>query len=251
MPHPVPTSGELLARLRACASEKHRRSVVRLGIPEEASIGVSVAEVRRIAKGVERSNGLARELWATGVHEARLLAALLFEPKAVSHDEARRLIGDVVSWDLCDHLCGALLLRLDGYERLIRDWSDAAETYVKRAAFALIATAATHEREIRAETAADYLALISAHADDDRVHVKKAVSWALRELGQRDLAMRDRAIAVARELERRASKAEAWVGRTALKELEGLVEIPGRRRLVSATSKAALAAQSAASHSAG
>lgn len=226
------TSRELLAMLRAEASERHRRSAVRLGIPEAESIGVPVPVIRRIARSVERSNSLARELWATGVHEARLLAALVFDPATLSPGEASALLADVQSWDLCDHLCNTLFLRIEGYRSLIRLWSDAEPTYTKRAAFALMASSATHERALLEEAVRDYLELIERHSDDPRLHVKKAVSWALREVGQRDLASRDRAAEVAERLASAAGQPRAWVGRDALRDLERMRFVEGKRRLV-------------------
>ncbi|WP_336992154.1 DNA alkylation repair protein [Leucobacter sp. VD1] len=226
------TSRELLAMLRAEASERHRLSVVRLGIPEADSIGVPIPVIRRIAKGVGRSNPLARELWATGVHEARLLAALVFDPATLALDEASGLLVDVRSWDLCDHLCNSLFLRIEGYGSRIPVWAAAEPTYTKRAAFALMASATTHERALSEETVGVYLDLIERHAGDPRLHVKKAVSWALREVGQRDLVSRDRAVEVAQRLVAAAEPPRVWVGRDALRDLERMRFVEGKRRLV-------------------
>lgn len=239
-------AASLIAELHGLASPARKQSVARLGVPEERSIGVSVPDVRRIAKRAGRDDSVADELWASGIHEARLLAALVYDPRTFPPAKADALLEDVVSWDLCDHLCNTLFVKLDGYESFIARWRSADALYTRRAAFSLMASAATHEREIPADTLARYLEWVEAAAGDPRDHVKKAVAWALREVGQRDLAHRDLAIGVADRLISSAEKPRQWVGRQARKELVTLVRVEDRRRLVPASSAAARSAPSGA-----
>ncbi|WP_313812455.1 DNA alkylation repair protein [Glutamicibacter sp.] len=232
----------ILDELRSASSQKHKANVVRLGIPEANSLGVPMPVIRSLAKTLRYSNSLSWQLWATEIHEARLLACLVFEPGSLSHEQLGALLDDVVSWDLCDHLCGSVFAADAHYQQLILGWAGAEKTYVKRAAFALIATQATHQRALGAELIDQWLGLVEQYSDDGRTHVKKAVSWALRELGHIDIPARDRALEAASRLTQSSSAARRWVGADASRELTDLVFVPGRRRLVSAKSKAARAA---------
>ena len=179
----------------------------------------------------------AYELWRTGYHEAKLLAVLIFDKKSLSLNEAELLINDVYSWDLCDHLCKNLIIKLDGYKVLIEKWSKSTATYSKRAAFTLMASSVIHEKSISEDTIDGYLNLISEYSNDQRDHVKKAVSWALREIGKRDFNYQEKAILLAYELKEHGSKAQIWIAKDALKELEKLVKVEGRGRLISSDSK--------------
>ncbi|MBL3686862.1 DNA alkylation repair protein [Leucobacter zeae] len=240
-------AASLVAELRAVASPERKRSVARLGIPEDRSIGVSVPEVRRIAKRAGRDDAVADALWATGIHEARLLAALVYDPRTFRLERADGLVADVVSWDLCDHLCNGLFVRLPGYASLIERWQASEPLYTRRAAFSLMASAATHEREIPRGLLARYLDWIESAAADPRDHVRKAVAWALREIGQRDLVHRDLGIALADRLIASGDRSRKWVGTQARKELVELVRVEGRRRLVPARSAAGRAAAASTS----
>lgn len=224
---------EIVEKLQSMSSEKYKKNVVKMGIPEQDSIGVSTGDVRKLAKTVGKSDALASELWKTGLHEAKLLAVLVYDRKTVSLKEAADLMDQVYSWDLCDHLCKNLLIQIPGYQDLIGDWRDSDKLYCRRAAFTLIASAAIHEKKLSDSQADQYLQWIRECSDDGREHVKKAVSWALRELGKRDFDLQDKAVALARELADHGSKAQAWIGRDALKELENLVQAEGRGRLIS------------------
>lgn len=228
---------EIILKLKAMASEKYKANVVKLGIPQEQSIGVSTGEIRKLAKTIGKSNELAFGLWETGYHEARLLAVLLFDKKQFSLEEAQRLMKDVISWDLCDHLCKNLIINLKAYDELITKWCISSHTYEKRAAFTLIASAAIHDKNITDETLDDYLRLISEYSDDEREHVKKSVSWALREIGKINFDYQEKAILLAQDLKQDGTKAQAWIAKDALKELEKLVQAEGRKRLISSDSQ--------------
>lgn len=230
---------EVLRHLRAAASEKHRAAAVKLGIPEESSLGVSTAELRRIARAAGKSNALAFELWDTGYHEARLTAALVFEPEGLARADVERLMGDVVSWDLCDHLCKELIIRRADYESFINGWVSAAETYKKRAAFTLIAAAGVRFGPLPAEKTGEYLRLIRENSRDGRAHVKKAASWALREIGKSGLEQRSAALGCAREMLSSGDAAQAWIARDVIRELENCVKVEGVKRLVPAGGKMA------------
>ena len=219
------------------ASEKYKQNVIKLGIPEDCSIGVSTEEVRKLAKKIGKSNQLANELWKTGYHEARLLAVLLFDKKTITLAEVKPLMKDVVSWDLCDHLCKNIIIKIDGYQVLIEEWVTSREQYLKRAAFTLMASAVIHEKNISNHTVNRYLELISEYSDDEREHVKKAVAWALKEIGKKDFNYNEKAILLCNDLKESKNKTEVWIAKTALKELENLVKVEGRGRLISASSQ--------------
>ncbi|MBU9742268.1 DNA alkylation repair protein [Lachnospiraceae bacterium ASD3451] len=228
---------ELIRELRGLSSEKYKANVVKMGIPEEYSLGVSTGDVRKLARLAGRSNELAGELWSAGYHEARLLAVLVFDPKTLPMREAERLMQDVVSWDLCDHLCKNLLIKIKGYQNLIEKWCNSSRTYEKRGAFTLIASAAVHDKKITAQELDHYLELVKDYSDDDREHVKKAVSWALREIGKSGFDYQEKALLTAYELAESDSRPRKWIARDAIKELEKLVQTEGRRRLISGDSK--------------
>jgi 3-methyladenine DNA glycosylase AlkD len=167
------------------------------------------------------------------------LAALVAEPEKMTGALVDHWLGDVASWDLCDHLCTNLLIDLPFAARRIPAWAKDEREFVRRAAFALMNSLSIHRAEVAKEMVGQNLKLIREYAHDPRNYVKKAVSWALREIGKRDkdYGMLDAAIALASELSRSKNGAERWVGRDALKELETLVAVPGRKRLVSSGTK--------------
>lgn len=227
------TCEEIIAELQANASEKYKANVVKMGIPQEYSIGVSTAVVRSLAKKCGKSNELAFALWQSGYHEAKLLAVLIFEKKSISLEEIEPLFGDVHSWDLCDHLCKNLIIQVKDYESLISKWVVSTETYKKRAAFTLIASSVIHNKELTTDTLDYYLNIIRDYSNDDREHVRKAVSWALREIGKKDYNYNEKALLLAYELKNTGSKSQVWIAKDAIKELENLVKVDGRERLIS------------------
>lgn len=231
------TSNEIISKLESLASEKYKANVIKMGIPEENSIGVSTGDVRALAKSIPKSNELAFELWNTGYHEAKLLAVLVFDKKTLDIEKIPDLMNQVFSWDLCDHICKNLIIKLKGYQEFIFDWCNSGKTYRKRAAFTLIASSAMHENTLTDEEINNYLALIREHSSDEREHVKKSISWALREIGKKDFNCQEKAVLLAHELIDSGNKAQVWIGRDALKELENLVQVKGRGRLISADSK--------------
>ena len=151
--------------------------------------------------------------------------------------EIERWLDDVVSWDLCDHICGNLVRRRTDAVSLVRRWATSRKLYVKRAAFALIAELAVHDKSLGKEQLAAFADLVVAHAGDERLHVRKAASWALRSIGKRNAAGQDLALAAAATLLESADPSMRWVGRDAMRELERLVAVGKRGRLVPATSK--------------
>lgn len=230
---------EIIGQLKEMSSEKFKQNVVRMGIPEENSIGVSTVMLRKMVPKIGRSNELAWELWNTGYHEAKLLAVLLMEKKKVTLDDVRKMMTQVYSWDLCDHICKNLIIKIPGYQDLILEWCDNPGTYYRRAVFTLIASVSVHEKNVTEEEITSYLNLIKECSDDNREHVKKAVSWALREIGKINFDYLERAIETAEELKERPSKACQWIAKDAMKELETLVKVEGRTRLITSKSQMA------------
>lgn len=228
---------EIIKRLNSLSTEKYKANVVKMGIPEKFSIGVPTPEIRKLAKEIGESNELAFELWKTGYHEARLLAVLLFDKKQLSHENIEQLMSDVCSWDLCDHLCKNLIIKLKDYDTYITEWSRTTETYKVRAAFTLIASAAIHDDKITDDKLDEYLGLIRECSVNQHEHIKKAVSWALREIGKINYVYSEKAVIMANELKETGNKTQMWIARDALKEIESVVKAQGRKRLISVNAK--------------
>jgi 3-methyladenine DNA glycosylase AlkD len=192
----------------------------RSGINTGRALGVAVPDLRGLARRLGRDHDLAAELWDSEIHEARILATLVDDPALVTERQIEAWALDVDSWDLCDQLCGNLLDRTPYAFRKPVEWSAREDEFVKRAAFALMATAAVHSKDADDVAFERFLPLIRAGATDDRNSVKKAVSWSLRQIGKRNTYLNRRAVATAREIGRIDSRPARWIASDVLRELE-------------------------------
>lgn len=217
---PLGPAGAVLEQLRASADRSRLEGMGRFGIDTRNALGVTVTELRGLARRIGRDHDLAAALWQSEIHEARLLATMVDEPSSVTEAQMERWVSDITSWDLCDQLCGNLFDRTPyAFEKAL-GWSRRDEEFVKRAGFALMATSAVHRKDVSDARFEVFLPAISAQATDDRNYVKKAVSWALRQIGKRSPSLNRKAIATAREIERIDARAARWIARDVLRELE-------------------------------
>ncbi len=193
--------------------------MARFGIDTTRAVGVTVTELRRFARDLGHDHELAAALWASGVHEARLLASLVDEPAMVSETQMEAWVADLDSWDVCDGVCGNLFDRTPFALDKAVEWSSREPEFQKRAAFALMASAAVHRKDLPDAAFASLLPVIRAQAIDERNYVKKAVSWALRQIGKRSSGLNSQAVRTAEQIERIDSRTARWVARDALREL--------------------------------
>ncbi len=213
--------GETMNRLEALSDPKALEGMARYGINPEKTLGVSIANLRKLAKEAGRDHGLALELWDSGVHEARILAGMVDDPGMVTERQMEAWVAGFDSWDVCDQVCMNLFwLTPFAYDKCF-EWSARPEEFVKRAAFALMARLAWSDKGATDERIAEFLPLIKREASDERNFVKKAVNWALRQIGKRNVALNRLAIRTAKEILALDTRAARWVASTALKELEG------------------------------
>lgn len=228
---------EIINELKKMSDEKYKKNIIKLGIPEDRCIGVPMADLRKFSKNIKKDNDLARELWISGYHEAMLLSVLIMDKKSITLEYIEEIMGDIISWDLCDHLCKNIIIKIKGYEDLIYKWSSSEKLYYKRAAFTLIASYVIHNKKADDKSLNKMLQIIEENSDDDREHVKKAVLWALKEIGKKDMEWKDKAAKVSNKLISSGIKSKVWIGNNALKELNTLVKVEGRTRLISNKSK--------------
>lgn len=209
----------ILHELATLGSQDNRAGQARFGINTERAFGVSIAALRPIARRLKRDHSLAVALWRTGNHEARILAAFIDEPAKVTPQQMDEWAADFDSWDLCDQICGSLFDRTPYAEAKIRSWAADDREFVRRAAFALIASVAVHRKDLRDDALLPFLDLVEAHATDPRNFVKKAVNWALRQVGKRSPSLHGPALNVAERLAASSDKTARWIGRDAVREL--------------------------------
>ena len=207
-------------RLRALGSAEARAGMARYGIDTGRAFGVPVSKLRPLAREIGCDHRLAEQLWASGFHEARLLATMIGEPREMSEAAMDRWAADFDSWDVCDGACINLFRKTPFAHARAVAWTARDEPFVKRAGFALIATLAVHDKGAEDAVFRSYLPIIVAAASDDRNFVKKAVNWALRQIGKRNRALNAAARSSAEALMDHESKAARWVARDALRELE-------------------------------
>lgn len=215
------TAMEVLERLREKARADRLDGMARYGIVTENRLGVSVPDMRRLAKELGKDHGLALQLWKTGVQEARILAALMDDAHAVTEEQMEEWVKDFNSWDVCDQVCMNLFDKTPHAWKKVRDWSAREEEFVRRAAFSLIACLAWHDKKADDKMFVDLLPVIQDAATDERNYVKKAVSWALRHIGKRNLFLNREALQTARLIQKIDSRAARWIASDAIRELEG------------------------------
>lgn len=211
---------DVIEKLEGMANPANVEGMARFGINPRNTLGVSVKDLRVMAKGLGRDHQLAGQLWDSGIHEARMLATLVEDPGAVTVEQADSWVKDLDSWDICDGLCFNVLWKTPFAYRKCFEWSNREEEFVRRAGFALMAKLALSDKKASDERIAEFLPAIAAGATDERNFVKKAVSWALRQVGKRDLALNELAVATARSIEALDTRSSRWIARDALRELE-------------------------------
>lgn len=193
--------------------------MARYGIPSDNALGVSVADIRVLAKKLGRNHLLAAALWKTGCYEARMLACFVDEPARVTTGQMDRWCQDFDNWAICDTACFHLFDRTPFAWAKARQWSTSRSEFVKRAAFALMASLVVHDKAARDTQFLALLPFIEQGAHDERNFVKKAVNWALRTIGKRSSTLNAAAVAIASGLASSKEGAARWVGKDALREL--------------------------------
>lgn len=210
---------DILKKLKAKARPDQVEGMARFGMSPEQRMGVKVPDLRKIAKEAGKDHELALELWRTGIPDAQIVAALVGEPERLTEAQMEDWVKDFNSWDVCDQVCMTLFDKSPLAIKKIHDWSRRREEFVKRAAFALIACVAWHDKESEDETFNQFFPLIKRGATDGRNFVKKSVSWALRHIGKRNIDLNKAAIKAAEEIKGLDSKAARWIASDALREL--------------------------------
>lgn len=219
MPAPDERVAEVLRWLERRGTRRNRDGMARYGIVAPKLFGVSVADLRQRAKRLGRDHALAIALWKTGCYEARMLAAFVDEPERVTPAQMDRWARDFDNWAITDTVCFHLFDRTPHAWVKIRQWSTRHEEFVRRAAFALLASVALHDKRAPDAPFLRSLPLIERAARDPRNFVKKGVSWALRSVGRRNPTLRAAAIEVSERLSASTDPAARWVGRDALRDL--------------------------------
>jgi 3-methyladenine DNA glycosylase AlkD len=224
-PPPRPVAGlriqvqAALSSLEKMSTRRDRENLARFGITATKAFGVSIANIQALARRLGRNHQLAAALWDTGWYEARLLTSFVDEPSRVTPAQMDRWCRDFDNWGICDTICFHLFDRTPHAWAKVAQWHDRRGEFVKRAAFALLASLALHDRGTGDQRFIHSLALIERAATDERNFVKKGVSWALRLIGRRNLALNAEAVTLSRRLSTSPDAAARWIGRGALREL--------------------------------
>jgi 3-methyladenine DNA glycosylase AlkD len=210
----------VLKRMKAKARPDQLEGMARYGMAVEKRLGVSIPDLRKIAKELGKDHKLAIELWKTGIDDARIMAAMIGEPEKLSETQMENWVKDFNSWDVCDQICMNLFEKTPLAWKKIYDWSKRDDEFIKRAAFALIACLAWHDKHAEDQKFMKLFPVIKGGATDARNFVKKAVNWALRNIGKRNPNLNRAAIKTAKQIQQIDSKAARWIASDAITELE-------------------------------
>ena len=211
---------EVVAELKRYESPANREGMSKFGINTRSALGVEVNVLRKMAKDIGKDQALSQQLWDTGIHEARILATIVADPSRVTSEQMDDWVNDLDSWDLCDQCCGDLLTKVPfAYQKCI-EWSSGEKEFVKRAGFVLMARLAVRDKKAEDGRFSAFLPIIEREAGDERNMVKKAVNWALRQIGKRNSHLNELAIQTAREMIGKDSKSARWIASDAIRELK-------------------------------
>jgi 3-methyladenine DNA glycosylase AlkD len=211
---------EVLKRLESKARPDQVAGMARYGMTAERRLGVSVPDMRGIAREVGKDHDLALALWRTGIPEARILAGMVDRPEQLTEEQMDEWVAGFNSWDVCDQVCMNLFEKSPLAWKKIVDWSEREEEYVKRAAYALIACLAWYDKSAADEEFVRLFPVMKGGATDERNYVKKAVSWALRNVGKRNKNLNRAVLSAVEEIGRMNSRAARWIAADVRKELE-------------------------------
>jgi 3-methyladenine DNA glycosylase AlkD len=210
---------EILKRLKSLSNPRNVAGMARYGINPENTYGISIPNLRAMVKEIGRNHSLAQQLWMSGIHEARILATMIDNPKEVTEEQMEQWVKDFNSWDVCDQCIANLFGKTRfAYQKAI-EWSSRNEEFVKRAGFVLMTRLVHPPHKNSASQAAEFLSIISREAKDNRNFVKKAVNWALRHIGKQNLAMNMLALATAKEILTLDNQSARWIATDAIREL--------------------------------
>ncbi len=211
---------DIIKELESLSNPEDVAGMARFGINPMKAYGVRMPELRRIARKTGKDHILTGKLWDAGYNETRILASMVDEPEKVSEDQMDKWVVDFESWDVCDQCCMNLFRKTPFAYKKAFEWSERKEEFVKRAAFTLMATLAVHDKTVADEKFEKFFPLIIRESDDNRNFVKKAVNWALRQIGKRNLNLNKKAVEIAYEIKKIDSKSAKWIASDAIRELK-------------------------------
>jgi 3-methyladenine DNA glycosylase AlkD len=211
---------EAVSRLKSLGNPENIAGMARFGINPKGTLGVSLPAMQKLAKSIGNDHALAKGLWSTGIHEARILAGLIDDPDLVTAKQMDSWVRDFDSWDVCDQVCSVLFDKTRfAYDKAF-EWSARKEEFVKRAGFVMMAALSVHDKKASDGKMEKFFPVIIREADDERNFVRKAVNWALRQIGKRNKRLNAKAIKVAEQIQEMDSKSARWIASDALRELK-------------------------------
>jgi len=210
---------EILNDLKTMANTKVVASMAKFGINSYNALGISIPQLRKIAKKIGKDHLLAQALWDSGIHEARILASFIDDPQLVTEQQMEEWVKQFDSWDVCDQVCGNLFDKTNYAYSKAHEWSKNEREFIKRAGFVLMADLAIHDKDANDDDFIRFLEVIKENSTDERNFVKKAVNWALRQIGKRNIVLNKKAIDTAKEIQKIESKSAKWIAQNAIKEL--------------------------------
>ena len=210
---------EILEQLKSLSDPKAVAGMTRFGITPENAYGISIPNLRKIAKEIGKDHSLAQQLWESGIREARILASMIDDPKMITEEQMEKWVGDFTYWEICDQCCMNLFEKTEFAYQKCFQWASREEEFVKRAGFVLMARLAVSDKKAADERFEEFLPTIMGGSTDERNYVKKAVNWALRQIGKRNLCLNAKAIETAIEIQQIDSKSARWIASDAIREL--------------------------------
>lgn len=212
---------QILKNLKSYANKKNIEGMARFGIRGKNVLGgPSLPVLRKMAKEIGKDHGLALRLWSSEIHEARILAAMIAEPEKATEPQIESWVKDFDSWDVCDQVCSNFFDKTEFAYRKAVEWSKQDEEFIKRAGFVLMACLSVHDKSATDEKFTQFFKDIKRESTDERNFVKKAVNWAIRQIGKRNLFLNKKAVKLAQEILRIDSKSAKWIATDALRELK-------------------------------
>jgi len=210
---------QIIKEIKKNANPKNVEGMARFGINPNNTFGVSIPILRGLAKKIGKNHDLALELWKTEIHEARILAGFIGESSRLTEKQMESWVKEFDSWDVCDLVCSNLFDKTEfAYDKVFQ-WHKDKREFVKRAGFVMMACLAVHDKKASDNKFIQFFPLIIKESVDERNFVKKAVNWALRQIGKRNLNLNKEAVKTGKIILKKDSKSAKWIARDALREL--------------------------------